>query len=134
MNEGAKWIEKSLKVQLSPLGVRVAELLDDVFAGIYHISKCVSEADWANNLYIDIRYGGSFSTYDFDKLTQLVFAAHHYAIRIEISPRSNKYLTLTFHGRQRGGRGFERHPTIEEAVARWNDSHKVEAVAQSAGA
>jgi len=134
MNEGAEWIKKSLKIELSPLGERVAELLDDVFAGIYHIADQVREADWSNNLYIEIRCGRNFATYDGDLLTKLVFAAHQYAIRVEVNPRSNRYLTLIFHGRQRGGRGFEHHPTIEEAVKEWNRYHpKAEAAAMGKG-
>lgn len=124
MNEGAEWIKKALKCEPSPLGERVAELLDDVFAGIYHIEQSVSEAEWSNNHHISIRLARDLSTYDNDLLTKLVFASHHYAIRIEVNPRSNRYLTIMFHGRQRGGRIFEHHPTIEEAVAHWNKKHQ----------
>jgi len=133
MNEGAEWIKKSLMIELSPLGARVAELLDDVFDGIYHIAEQVKEAEWTNNHYIQIRCSRDFSTYDSNLLTKLVFAAHQYAIRVEVNPRSNKYLTLLFHGRQRGGRGFEHHPTIEEAVEQWNKYHpKAETLAVGA--
>jgi len=42
---GANWIKQSLKKEMSPLGVNVADLLGDVFAGIYHLDQSALELD-----------------------------------------------------------------------------------------
>lgn len=118
-SNGAKWIKESFKIEMSPLGERVANLLDDVFSGIYHINKEVASVDWTNDSYIEMRLGRTLSTYDFSLLSALVFASHDHAIRVEISPMSNRTMQFLFHGRQRGGSGWEHHPKLEEAVSNW---------------
>lgn len=38
MGKGADWIKTAYKTEMSPLGEAVADLLDDLYSGIYHIA------------------------------------------------------------------------------------------------
>lgn len=119
---GANWVADWLEVdkpneKMSPFGIVVADILGELFLGIYHISKSVFRADWTNENRIQMTIRGSMSTFDFDVLTRLVFLAHHCAIRIEIEPASPEYIRLIFHRRQRAGHIYERHPSLDDAVA-----------------
>ncbi|TGJ99815.1 hypothetical protein EHO57_13710 [Leptospira langatensis] len=60
------------------------------------------------------------ATYDASLLTFLVVSAHDRAIRMEIMPNNNKMLKFHFHKRKHAERNdliWQRHPTIEEAIA-----------------
>lgn len=121
---GSDWLEKSIKHiapkcgPISPLGRNVADLLGELFAGIYHVdNKSLSKANWDNDSYIIISIGyKDWSTYDSGNLTRLVFLAHHMAIRVDIDPSRYGYVRLLFHQRTRSGNSLERHPTLDEAV------------------
>lgn len=102
----------------SPLGVKVLAMMERIFGGAYNHST-LREVDWSDPRCIEIRWPNELATYDFDHLTRLVIACHDEAIRLEISPRSNRYLTLLFHQRSHDGkRVFDHHPTIEAAIAK----------------
>lgn len=117
---GADWIEKSLKYdgKMSKLGKNVADLLGELFHGIYHLDMSqLRKVDWGNSYCIEFLLGGkTISTCDYDELTRLVFLAHHMAIRVELSPYAFKYIMLRFHQRNRDGDFSQRHPSLEEAV------------------
>jgi hypothetical protein len=115
---GSDWIKSALKVKMSPLGEAVADLLGDLFFGIYHLdTKALRRVDWANDNHIVFSLGWhSLSTCDFDELTRLVILCHDRAIRCSVAASTHKYLELMFHQRQRDGGYSERHPTIEQAI------------------
>lgn len=115
---GAEWVAARIGAPLSPLGVKVADLLGYLFAGVYHIDRAVLRADWSNPSWIVVilRYE-TLSTFDNSLLTRLVFLAHHLALRVEVTAAAPNLLRLTFHQRRREGRIFERHPSLQEAVA-----------------
>lgn len=117
---GADWIKSALQItDMSPLGEEVANILGELYLGIYHLqSSPLKKVDWSQRDNIDVVLGWqSFSTYDNDKLTKLCFLAHHRAVRVEIYPHSFKYLRLVFSRRSRLGAMHERHPSLEQAVA-----------------
>ncbi len=60
----------------------------------------------------------NLSTYDGDDLTRLVFMAHNHAFRVELQSAGIAGIKIIIHKRQREGRLFERHPTIEQAIQR----------------
>lgn len=127
---GAEWIKASFKVNMSPLGVTVADLLGDLFGGIYHLeTKDLKAVDWASDHHIafTLRYK-SLSTFDYDELTRLVFLCHDYALRCSISARANNMLELMFHRREREGGISKRHPTIESALELWRKYHQFERI------
>ena len=123
---GSNWIESSLKahspeVKMSELGKNVADLLGELFLGIYHLDhKALSRVHWENQYWIEFSLGWrELATTDFDELTRLVFLAHHFAIRVSIEASTHQYLKLIFHQRGRSGGFSENHPTLEQAVERF---------------
>lgn len=116
---GADWIQSNFNVEMSPLGEQVADLLGDLFFGIYHLDqKALRRVDWGNNHHIEFNLGWhALATTDFNELTRLVILCHDRAIRCSIEASTHKYLKLIFHKRQRGGDIYHAHPTIEDAVA-----------------
>lgn len=116
------------KEPASPLGIRVANLLDR-WNGLNHFEDtAMKKVEWHNpqviTLRLSIHFGiGQLSTFDFDALTRLVFLAHDDCIRVAIRPCNPQNLTLVFHGRQRTGDISQRHPELEDAVAAWRAKH-----------
>jgi len=115
---GSGWLEESLKIELSPLGKEVGDLLGDLFFGIYHLDhKELARTDWKNDHHIIFLLGHTtLSTFDYDELTRLVILCHERTIRCSIRAKSLNYLELMFHKRQREGSISQRHPTIDKAV------------------
>jgi hypothetical protein len=116
---GSEWIKKEFSVGMSPLGTAVADLLGDVWAGIYHLdSGALKRVDWHHPFFIDITLRGSLSTFDSDHLTALVVLSHDRMLRMTVEPAAPRYLRLTFHQRHtRTGSMMERIPTIEDHIA-----------------
>jgi hypothetical protein len=124
---GSDWLIKQMsyvkpEMVISELGLQVADLLGELFYGIYHLDyKALNRVDWANTHYIEVSVGWkSWSSVDFDTLTRLVFLAHHRAMRIDIAPIKYQWMRLLFHQRGRtGSENLEKHPTLDEAVSRF---------------
>ncbi|HZU87408.1 MAG TPA: hypothetical protein VFF78_07985 [Anaerolineaceae bacterium] len=123
---GAEWIERQLAcntplVQMSPLGHDVADLLGELFRGIYHIEHQALRVDWSNKQCISINIDRALATFDFRDLTHLVFLAHHLCLRVEIEPCNFRFLRILFWRRSRDGDISKRHPTLREAVERFEE-------------
>lgn len=103
----------------SPFGRQVADILGQVWRGIYHMDdRAIERADWANKHSIRVNIYGSLDTYDFDYLTRLVILCHDHCIRLEIIPSGPRGLGLCFSARTcRRGSVSRRHPTMETAIA-----------------
>lgn len=90
-------------------------MLCDICCGSHHIGGTVKE--WGSGIAINITYGFSAATFDFDGLTRAVLMAHERCIRFEIAPSGPRMLKLIFHKRHtRDGCMSKRHPTIEQAI------------------
>jgi hypothetical protein len=131
-----KFLSNYWQGQPSEMGLRSAAMLD-AWVGLHHIpSAALSAVDWSNTLYQQILLSantgcGSLSTYDFASLTRLVFLAHDFAIRLELSPHHYRFLKLMMHPRPRdGGNVSTRHPTLEAAVSDWRSSHPASEIFQ----
>lgn len=133
---GSEWLARQLKhhapdAQLSPLGAKVADILGEVGRGIYHYDWVTSKTnlpEWSRQTCISLCAGRGFlclSSIDSADLTQLVFLAHDYGIRVEIRPRGFRYLTMMFHQRERRDFSMEGHPTLEQAVERHRSRYPV---------
>ncbi len=123
---GADWLESTLRHErpelvISPFGRVVADFLGELFAGIYHMDvQALRRADWTHQDFIVVNIGyQSMATFDDDKLTRLVFLAHHLAIRVSIKSEKRRIrsISLTFSQRERTGDLYFRHPTLDQAVA-----------------
>lgn len=119
MGNGSEWLIKAYKLpSISPLGEAVADLLDDVFRGIYHVNSHLHKTDWTHDHYIDVVLNKELHTFDFDYLTRLVVLCHDRLLRMEVTGRAPNFLTLTFHQRKsRTGHIYERCPTMEDHMA-----------------
>ncbi len=115
---GSDWIETSLKCRCSELGKNVADLLGDIFKGIYHLAhSSLQKTNWENEYCIEHTLYGELSTIDFNLLTILVVLAHDRMIRVTIRGIGPGYMRLMFHQRtKRTGSISERYPTIEDHV------------------
>lgn len=72
-----------------------------------------------------ISHFGSLSTFDFDNMTRLVFLAHERCIRVQVDQGGPGRLRIAVWKRIDEGQSYERHPTIEQALEKFRDSHKV---------
>lgn len=126
--EGANWIEKTMKKEMSELGKAAADLLGDVYLGIYHLSRAsLLKVEWNCPHQIQISVYGEMATVDSDLLTRLVVLAHDRMIRVSIEGLGPNYLRLIFHKRSvREGRLFERCPTMEDHIAIIRNHYEIE--------
>lgn len=126
---GADWLETNIKymkpgVTISPLGRQVADLLGELFLGLYHLdSKTISRVDWSDTFCVEVSIGWKdWATYDFDNLTRLVFLSHHMAIRVSMDASKHGWMKLMFWQRSRDGSLCKRHPSLDEAVRKFKES------------
>ena len=93
-----------------------AKLIARVQGGFHHSAEI-------KPAYTGIRtnvYAHRLATFDFNLLTELVFAAHDQCIRVEMAQSSPGRVGVLLHKRHtREGRIVDRHPTLEQAVADW---------------
>jgi hypothetical protein len=89
--------------KISPLARDVIGIIDKIW-GIHNFGKNnLDIAEWGNNYWFCVRCDRTLSTVDNSDLTSLVvllISCSDNMLRMEISPRSNKYLELVFHRRQ----------------------------------
>lgn len=131
---GAAWLRQCRITNLSPLGERVADLLGDLFVGLYHLDGAES-IDWSSDHHIEVRVAWKeWATFDSNLLTKLVFLAHDRCVRVSVNPRGHHSLTLLFHPREREGGIWARHPTLEQAVAEYRQWYTVEGPVESEAA
>ena len=100
---------------LAPLEDRVRAVLATAFRGIHHVPGWRQRKPFGEGLTVTVI--ADLSTFDGDYLTRLVVAAHEECVRMTVDPGGPRRLCLRFWSRMREGRLYERHPTIEQAVA-----------------
>ena len=118
---GADWIKKSFNVEMSELGEKVADILGQVFCGIYHLdSEQLKKVNWDDDYYITFKYDGTLSNFDFNLLTKLLVLCFDNKIRINISAYSRQHIELMFHNIKK------EIPTLEKMVEDIRKSLKLE--------
>jgi hypothetical protein len=117
MYSGADWIEKNFG-ELSALGREAADLLGDVFLGIYHMRyTSLKKVNWKDGYCIEVTLDRELSSFDGDELTRLILLAHDRMLRISLSGLGPGYIRLTIHKRhKREGQLHERMPTIDKHI------------------
>ena len=123
MAQGADRVRREYGVEPSELGAIVADLLDTLFYGLYHIEREARRVKWSDTHCIEVTLRMDLATWDFAHLTRLVFLCHDYCLRGEMSAAAFNYIRLTFHQRLREGNISQRHPTLEQAVSSWRERH-----------
>ena len=95
-----------------------AIFLADLFRGFHHVNGTIKPS--GRGIEANVFNGNWAATYDYDGLTRAVIMAHDRMIRFEISGRTGpNMLKLFLHKRHcREGKMHERHPTLEQAIAR----------------
>jgi hypothetical protein len=120
---GSDWIISSKKYQypdfkMSSLGKDVADLLGQMYQGIYHIDKEALKVDWSNEHWIEIVVSHhAMATWDYNRLTAFVILCHDRCLRGSIEVANFGLLRLVFHRRDRDSKdNMRRHPAMEEAI------------------
>ncbi|MGL4349293.1 MAG: hypothetical protein ACRCT2_01720 [Plesiomonas shigelloides] len=94
---GAGWIQEKGST-LSPLAVRVANALGQVYSGIYHLT-CVEtlrrELRENKDSYTVTVFGG-VASYDFDQMTRLLLCAQVAGLNVSIAGGRKGYVRLMF--------------------------------------
>ncbi len=111
--------DQALLARLPTFEARAEAMLDRAFSGIYHIQR-LKRFPGPRPYWTFTEH--SLSTYDFDMLTRLVLGAHEYCLRIEISQGGPGCIKVWVHPREgrEGCSMSKRHPTIQQAIDRWN--------------
>ena len=117
---GAAWLESAYQrhgLKVGRLGARVAALLNSWAAGIYHLGH-QNPKKWTfdNETWVEFIHTGYMATVDSNDLTRLVFLAHDFCLRVDVSAVAPRRFRFLFPERQRDGGISERHPTLEQAV------------------
>lgn len=114
----------SKEAKLSGIAEKSLIILSYMFGGIHNLDyKQRKKFRYTDEHCTDYVMFGSMATWDANRLTTLVVLAHELAVRVEISPRSFKYVKITFWERRRTGAPFERHPTLDEVLKFWRDEN-----------
>lgn len=112
------WVERHLKRELSEPHRRAVQV---VCAGVapYNLRANWKKAEWFQWGCLSIVIGGELATFDFDRLTQMVIAAHDHCMRLSVEGVGPGYLRVVIHERKaRHGGIAVRHPAILDAVKR----------------
>jgi hypothetical protein len=104
---GTEWLQANFgrrkPLAISPLGEVVADILNTMWQGLYHMDPRPLElAEWGNprNIKVRITNGHELATYDSSHLTGLVVLCHDARIRLAIQP-AMRDLRLWFSQRRR---------------------------------
>jgi hypothetical protein len=95
----------------------------ELFGGEHHIPNGLKPygSGWKVSCY------GDLSTFDFDRLTRLVFLAHDRCVRAVVEQSGPRMVGIVIWQRaKREGSICERHPTIEQALEMWRKFHPKE--------
>ena len=97
------------------------DFFSEFFMGLHHVPGGIKRIhEWGKGYSINYN-PQNLSTFDFDGLTRLVLMSHRDCIRSEISGSGPRMIRLSIWKRtEREGRFFEKHPTIETAIAQFN--------------
>lgn len=115
----AQWIEGHLGRELTPFQVKATLVLCRAFGSPWNSPWDWLNVNWEFGRGVSVCAFTTPSTHDGDDLTKLVIAAHDECVRVELSPATPRMLRVSLHPRVREGGISARHPTIEDAIARF---------------
>lgn len=92
-----------------------AQMFADVVGGFHHVAGTFKP--WGDGIKVSV-FSSRWATFDFDGLTRLVVLAHDRMIRVAVVPSGPRMIGFEMWKRHtREGSMFERHPTMEQAIA-----------------
>lgn len=99
------------------------EFFGEIYCGKHHIpGKHCEPVPWGDGWCVN--HTGELSTFDFNKLTRLVFLAHDRCVRVSIQSSGPGMVRICIWQREkRTGSIFESHPAIETALEDWRKIH-----------
>lgn len=96
-HKGSAWLKRQYKqLVVSDLGCHVADVLGEVFSGLYHLDDTAlfhKRTDWNNTMYIEVVTRGRLTH---SHLIMLVEQCRQHNIHVEIEGASNGYVRLLF--------------------------------------
>jgi hypothetical protein len=98
-HSGADWMaEQDCFKSPSALAIKVANILGQVYLGIYHISDSVTskKVDWQNDSDISVTISSELATFDGADLTFLILCCVQAGVSVEVSGASKDYMKLRF--------------------------------------
>lgn len=119
---GGDWAERQGLRCITLRGKAIADIMGEVFRGIYHMDPNDLEASDFDAGIVRVNrsiatWDFDFATWDFDHLLTLVVLATDEGFRLEICPRSNSTMTIRFHLHPRGDNPMEELPLFDDMVA-----------------
>lgn len=103
---------------LTDFQAKVCDILGMVFGGVYNAPINWQKVEWNYGRGVSVvAHSPQLATFDFGRLTSLVFLCHEARIRCEIDPAGPRGMRLSFWPRIGTGGMGERHPNLDEAVA-----------------
>ncbi len=106
MDNVETWLKDSLscagRMAPSPLGIRVAKVLDIAYAGLEELEKTIlnKRTQWGNKYVVSVVVPGPINSACPHVLSDILILALDYNMELEISGRSNMgHLLLTFRDR-----------------------------------
>lgn len=133
---GSDWLRPQCP-QLSVFGALIADILGQVYAGLYHLDLTLTggrRIRWDAEDYILVEVYGELASFDASYLTALLVLCHDNAVRLAIQ-RGGRLGTLKLHfsKRQHNVPDFwARHPTLEQAVERIRTEFGLQTLAPAA--
>jgi len=97
-HSGADWVQRNLEQEMSPLGVKVANILGQTYLGIYHIDQEVLKRKrcWTCTNSISITIYGEMASYDASYLTLLILSCKALNVHVTLQGSFKRYIKLTF--------------------------------------
>ena len=119
----AEWMERQLGRSLSPFETQVIDIVGIVGGGIYNAPIYRKTIAWTfGPRTIALVWRQELATFDFGRLTKLVFLCHEARIRLELKACAPHRLRLIFSERTDAPADWaEHHPNLDEAVAAFRE-------------
>ncbi len=123
INRQRRWSEaEGQPEKLTEFQARVADIIGMVFGGAYNAPINWEKANWRYGRGASfVAHSPQLATFDFHRLTMLLFLCHEARIRCEIDPAGPRGMRLSFWQRKATGGMGERHPNLDEAVAAFRE-------------
>lgn len=126
---GADWLVEQFKYMpdertLSPLGRIVADILGEVFFGLYHLPQSAlyhKRTKWENEHCVSLTFRNELATHDGSELTRLVLLSHAHGVRLSIRGAAPGYMQVQFTMGENMWCGTV--PSVEQIVERFNATY-----------